>query len=46
MAPAQSPVYAEFDRVADPGLSKIVAHAFVGVGISQDEKGVSITTDR
>lgn len=46
MAPAASPVYAEFDRVADPGLSKIVAHAFVGVGISEDDKGVAIITDR
>ncbi len=46
MAPAQSPVYAEFDRVADPGLSKIIAHAFVGVGISEDDKGVAIITDR
>ena len=46
MAPAQSPVYAEFDRVADPGLSKIIAHAFVGVGISEDDKGVAIVTDR
>jgi hypothetical protein len=46
MAPSASPVYAEFDRVADPGLSKIVAHAFVGVGISEDDKGVAIITDR
>ena len=45
-APAQSPVYAEFDRVPDPGLSKIIAHAFVGVGISEDVKGVAIVTDR
>ena len=46
IAPAQSPVYAEFDRVADPGLSKIIAHAFVGVGISEDLKGCAIITDR
>jgi hypothetical protein len=46
MAPAQSPVYAEFDRVADPGLSRIVAHAFVGVGIGEDARGVAIITDR
>lgn len=46
MAPAQSPVYAEFDRVADPGLSRIIAHAFVGVGVSEDNKGVGIITDR
>ena len=46
MAPAQSPVYAEFDRVADPGLSRIIAHAFVGVGISEDSKGCAIITDR
>lgn len=46
MAPAQSPVYAEFDRVADPGLSRIVAHAFVGVGVGEDARGVAIITDR
>jgi len=46
MAPAQSPVFAEFDRVSDPGLSRIVAHAYVGCGISEDDKGVAIITDR
>jgi hypothetical protein len=46
MAPAASPVYAEFDRVADPGLSKIIAHAFLGLGISEDDKGCAIITDR
>ena len=46
MAPSASPVYAEFDRVADPGLSRIVAHAFVGVGIGEDARGVSIITDK
>ena len=46
MAPAASPVFAEFDRVSDPGLSRIVAHAYVGVGISEDDKGVAIITDR
>ncbi len=46
MAPAASPVFAEFDRVSDPGLSRIVAHAYVGVGISEDDKGVAIVTDR
>jgi len=45
-APSMSPVYAEFDRVADPGLSRIVAHAFVGVGIGEDARGVSIITDK
>jgi hypothetical protein len=46
MAPAQSPIYAEFDRVADPGLSRIVAHAFLGVSVGEDDRGVAIITDR
>jgi len=46
MAPAASPIFAEFDRVSDPGLSRIVAHAYLGVGISEDDKGVAIITDR
>ena len=44
--PAGSPVYAEFARTADPGLSRIVAHAFVGVSAIEDLRGVSIITDR
>lgn len=46
MAPSQSPVYVEFERVSDPGLSRIIGHAYVGVGISEDDKGVAIVTDR
>jgi len=44
--PAGSPVYAEFSRQADPGLSSLVAHAFVGVALAEDGAGVSIITDR
>ena len=44
--PAGSPVYAEFARTADPGISRIVAHAFVGVIEVEDLRGVSIITDR
>jgi hypothetical protein len=46
MAPSASPIFAEFDRVSDPGLSRIVAHAYLGLGISEDDKGVAIITDR
>jgi len=46
MTPAASPIFAEFDRVSDPGLSRIVAHAYLGVGIAEDNKGVAIITDR
>ena len=45
-APSGSPVYAEFARTADPGLSKVVAHAFNAVAIGEDARGVSIITDR
>ena len=44
--PAGSPVYAEISRDANPGLSAIVAHAFVGVVEIEDARGVSIITDR
>lgn len=44
--PAASPVYAEFARTADPGISRIIAHAFVGVIECEDLRGVSIITDR
>jgi hypothetical protein len=44
--PAGSPVYAEFSRTADPGLSQVVGHAFVAVGIGEDARGVEIITDR
>ena len=45
-APAQSPVYAEFERGADPGLSRVIGHAFNAVAIAEDARGVSIITDR
>jgi len=45
-APAGSPVYAEFARDANPGLTEVVAHAFVGVIEIEDARGVSIITDR
>jgi len=44
--PAGSPVYAEFSRTANPGLSAIVGHAYLAVGISEDNRGCSIITDR
>jgi len=46
VAPAMSPVYAEFERVADPGLCRVVGHAFNAVAIGEDARGVSIITDR
>ena len=45
-APAKSPVYAEFDRVADPGLTKVIGHAFNAVAIGEDARGCAIITDR
>jgi hypothetical protein len=45
-APAMSPVYAEFERVADPGLCRVIGHAFNAVAIGEDARGVSIITDR
>ena len=45
-APAQSPVYAEFSREANPGLSSVTAHAYVAVGVGEDDRGVAIITDR
>ena len=44
--PAGSPVYAEFVRTGDPGLSKIVGHAFNAVSIGENARGVEIKTDR
>ena len=44
--PAGSPVYAEFDRTANPGLSAVVGHAFNAVGIGENARGVEIITDR
>jgi hypothetical protein len=46
VVPAGSPVYAEFDRTANPGLSAIIGHAYVGVGVSEDDRGCRIITDR
>jgi len=45
-APAASPVYAGFERVADPGLSRVIGHAFNAVAIGEDSRGVAIITDR
>ena len=45
-APAMSPVYAEFERVADPGLCRVIGHAFNAVALGEDARGVSIITDR
>ena len=44
-APSQSPVYAEFVRAGDPGISRVVGHAFVAVGLLENARGVNITTD-
>lgn len=44
--PAASPVYVELSRTADPGLTSVIAHAFCGVGLIEDSRGVSIITDR
>lgn len=44
--PAGSPVYAEWLRSGDPGLSAVVGHAFCAVGIGEDARGVEILTDR
>lgn len=44
--PSGSPVYAEFDRVADPGISRVVGHAFNGVVLAEDARAVEILTDR
>lgn len=44
--PAGSPLYAEFVRDGDPGLSQVVGHAFLAVGIGENARGVEIKTDR
>ena len=44
-SPAGSPIYAEFVRAGDPGISRIVLHAFVAVGLLETARGVNITTD-
>jgi len=43
--PAGSPVYAEFVRSGDPGISRIVGHAFVATGLLENARGVRIVTD-
>ena len=45
VTPAGSPVYAEFARTADPGLSKIVGHAFCQVGLLEDSRGCGLLSD-
>ena len=44
-APSQSPVYAEFVRAGDPGVSRVIGHAFCAVGLLENARGVNITTD-
>tara|TARA_R110002012_G_scaffold23910_8_gene80796 strand:- start:3001 stop:3828 length:828 start_codon:yes stop_codon:yes gene_type:complete len=44
-APSQSPVYAEFVRAGDPGVSRVIGHAFCSVGLLENSRGVNITTD-
>lgn len=44
--PAGSPVYAEFSRTADPGISRVIGHAFCAFGIGEVARGVEIITDR
>lgn len=44
--PSGSPVYAEFARTADPGLSQVVGHAFNALGVGENARGVEIKTDR
>ena len=39
------PVWAEFVRTGDPGVSQVIHHAFVGVGLLETARGVNITTD-
>lgn len=45
VTPAGSPLYAEFDRDANPGISKIVGHAFAGCAILEDARGVGLLSD-
>ena len=39
-----SPVYAEFVRTGDPGISRVIHHAFIGCGLLETARGVNITT--
>ncbi len=45
VTPAGSPVYAEFDRQGDPGISRIIGHAFCQVGILEDARGAGLLSD-
>lgn len=45
VTPAGSPVYVEFDRQGDPGLTQVIGHAFCQVAILEDARGVGILSD-
>ena len=45
VTPAGSPVYAEFDRQGDPGISRVIGHAFCQVGILEDARGAGLLSD-
>lgn len=45
VTPAGSPVYAEFSRTADPGLSSVIGHAFCQVGLLEDDRGCGVLSD-
>jgi len=45
VTPAGSPVYVEFDRQGDPGLTQVIGHAFCQVGILEDARGVGVLSD-
>lgn len=44
--PSGSPVYAEFIRSGDPGISRVVGHAFNGVGVIEQARAVEFLSDR
>ena len=45
VTPAGSPVYVEFDRQGDPGLTQVIGHSFCQVGILEDARGVGVLSD-
>ena len=45
VTPSGSPVYAEFSRTADPGLSSVIGHAFCQVGLLEDARGCGVLSD-
>lgn len=45
VTPAGSPVYVEFDRQGDPGLTQVIGHAFCQVSILEDARGVGVLSD-